>query len=68
MRELVTIQVGQCGNQIGCRFWEMALREHAAYNTRGIYDEPLSTFFRCALPAAAAAAALLLLARRSLSH
>jgi len=53
MRELVTVQVGQCGNQIGCRFWEMALREHAAYNTRGVYDEPLSTFFRCALPAAA---------------
>ena len=24
-RELVTIQCGQCGNQIGCRFWELAL-------------------------------------------
>ena len=23
-------QVGQCGNQIGCRFWDMALKEHAA--------------------------------------
>lgn len=45
-RELVTIQVGQCGNQIGARFWELALREHAAYNAKGVYDEPLSSFFR----------------------
>ena len=29
-REIITIQVGQCGNQVGCRFWDMALREHAA--------------------------------------
>ncbi|KAI8469944.1 MAG: epsilon tubulin [Monoraphidium minutum] len=45
-REIVTIQVGQCGNQVGCRFWEMALREHAAYNPRGLYDAALSSFFR----------------------
>lgn len=24
--------VGQCGNQIGYRFWDLALREHAAVN------------------------------------
>lgn len=24
--------VGQCGNQIGCCFWDLALREHAAVN------------------------------------
>jgi hypothetical protein len=41
-RELVTIQCGQCGNQIGCRFWELALREHAAYNSNGVFDEALS--------------------------
>jgi hypothetical protein len=41
-REIITVQVGQCGNQIGCRFWEMALREHAAYNPRGVYDAALS--------------------------
>lgn len=45
-RELITIQVGQCGNQIGCRFWDMALREHAAHNPKGRYDEALSSFFR----------------------
>ncbi|KAF8067140.1 Tube1 [Scenedesmus sp. PABB004] len=45
-RELVTVQVGQCGNQVGCRFWELALREHAAYNPAGLYDDALSSFFR----------------------
>ena len=39
-------QVGQCGNQIGCRFWDVALREHAAMNKSGIYDDALSSFFR----------------------
>lgn len=28
-RELITIQVGQCGNQIGRQFWQLALEEHA---------------------------------------
>lgn len=45
-REIVTVQVGQCGNQVGLRFWELALREHAQYNKSGIYDEALSSFFR----------------------
>ncbi|XP_078504689.1 tubulin epsilon chain isoform X2 [Lissotriton helveticus] len=38
--------VGQCGNQIGCRFWDLALREHAAVNKKGVYDEAISSFFR----------------------
>ena len=29
VRELITIQVGQCGNQIGCKFWDLALGEHS---------------------------------------
>ena len=41
-RELITIQVGQCGNQIGHRFWELALREHAANNSAGLFDEAMS--------------------------
>ena len=50
-REQIVVQCGQCGNQVGCRFWEMALREHAAAaSSRGaaapLYDESLSTFFR----------------------
>jgi hypothetical protein len=41
-RELITIQVGQCGNQIGCRFWDRAHREHSAHNPQWVYDDPLS--------------------------
>ena len=44
--EVVTVQVGQCGNQIGTRFWDLALREHAASNQDGVFDDALSTFFR----------------------
>ncbi|KAJ6228955.1 tubulin beta chain [Anaeramoeba flamelloides] len=28
MREIVHVQVGQCGNQIGCKFWEVITEEH----------------------------------------
>ncbi|KAK3921749.1 Tubulin beta-1 chain [Frankliniella fusca] len=28
MREIVHIQAGQCGNQIGCKFWEVISDEH----------------------------------------
>jgi tubulin beta len=28
MREIVHIQAGQCGNQIGARFWEVISDEH----------------------------------------
>jgi tubulin epsilon len=45
-REIVTVQVGQAGNQVGCRFWDLALREHAAFNPAGVYDDALSSFFR----------------------
>ncbi|XP_063299578.1 tubulin epsilon chain [Pelobates fuscus] len=46
MTQSVVVQVGQCGNQIGCRFWDLALREHAAVNKKGIYDDALCSFFR----------------------
>ncbi|XP_072041877.1 tubulin epsilon chain-like [Amphiura filiformis] len=46
MTQSIVIQVGQCGNQIGCRFWDLALREHAAHNKSGVYDEALGSFFR----------------------
>ncbi|CAK9061779.1 Tubulin epsilon chain (Epsilon-tubulin) [Durusdinium trenchii] len=45
-REVITIQVGQCGNQIGCRFWDLVLREHAFVSKTAIYDAALSSFFR----------------------
>ncbi|TPX60608.1 hypothetical protein PhCBS80983_g01712 [Powellomyces hirtus] len=46
MSNCIVIQVGQCGNQIGGRFWDMVLQEHARNNKRGIYDDALATFFR----------------------
>ena len=33
-------------NQVGCKFWEMALKEHAAANPKGLFDEAMSSFFR----------------------
>ena len=44
-RELIIIQVGQCGNQIGLSFWELALKEFAVYNKSKVYTEPLSSLF-----------------------
>jgi tubulin epsilon len=46
VRELITVQVGQCGNQIAARFWELALDEHAQYSRADLYDEALSSFFK----------------------
>ncbi|CAK8678036.1 unnamed protein product [Clavelina lepadiformis] len=46
MTQSIVIQVGQCGNQIGCRFWDLCLHEHAFYNEKGIYDDAVSSFFR----------------------
>ena len=28
MREIVHLQIGQCGNQIGTKFWEIISDEH----------------------------------------
>jgi tubulin beta len=28
MREIVHVQAGQCGNQIGSKFWEVISEEH----------------------------------------
>ncbi|KAJ9065776.1 Tubulin beta chain (Beta tubulin) [Entomophthora muscae] len=37
MREIVHIQTGQCGNQIGAKFWEVISEEHGI-NPSGIYE------------------------------
>jgi hypothetical protein len=37
MREIVHLQVGQCGNQIGGKFWEVISLEHGV-NTEGQYE------------------------------
>ena len=46
MRELVAIQGGQCGNQIGAKFWEVVSDEH------GI--DPTGTYHGDSQPAAGA--------------
>nr|UXY86799.1 tubulin beta subunit [Cryptomonas paramecium] len=38
MREIVHIQAGQCGNQIGAKFWEIISDEHGI-NSSGFYGE-----------------------------
>lgn len=45
-RELITLQVGQCGNQIAMCFWDLALREHAKFTKDNFYNDALSSFFR----------------------
>uniref|UniRef100_A0A670XV61 Tubulin/FtsZ GTPase domain-containing protein n=1 Tax=Pseudonaja textilis TaxID=8673 RepID=A0A670XV61_PSETE len=42
MREIVHVQIGQCGNQIGAKFWEVISDEHGI-DTTGNYhgDSPL---------------------------
>eukprot|EP00644_Phytophthora_capsici_P008497 jgi/Phyca11/111385/e_gw1.20.707.1 len=45
-RELITLQVGQCGNQIGRQFWQLALEEHAQYANKSLFDDSMSSFFR----------------------
>ena len=37
MREIVHIQAGQCGNQIGAKFWEVISDEHGI-NPNGEYE------------------------------
>jgi len=59
-REIITLQVGQAGNQVGRAFWNRALHEHAANSTTAtfkstksdatrtgtVFEESMSTFFR----------------------
>jgi len=37
-REIITLQVGQCGNQIGSEFWKQLCAEHGI-NERGILED-----------------------------
>ncbi|KAF0311871.1 Tubulin beta-1 chain [Amphibalanus amphitrite] len=37
MREIVHIQAGQCGNQIGSKFWEICADEHGL-DPKGYYN------------------------------
>ena len=37
MRELVHIQAGQCGNQIGSKFWEVIISDEHGIDPTGTY-------------------------------
>lgn len=45
MTENIVVQVGQCGNQIGCRFWDLALKEQMAVNPDKLYTDSIASFF-----------------------
>ena len=38
MREIVHVQAGQCGNQIGAKFWEV-ISEDATAEEEGEYED-----------------------------
>ena len=51
MAQNIVVQVGRCGSQVGCRFWDLALREHASLMSptsakKCIYDASMNAFFR----------------------
>ncbi|XP_075239789.1 tubulin epsilon chain-like [Convolutriloba macropyga] len=46
MTQSIVVSIGQCGNQIGSRFWDLALREHATINQQNIFDSSFQSFFR----------------------
>ena len=46
MTQSIVVSIGQCGNQIGSRFWDLALREHATINPKNNFDSAYQSFFR----------------------
>lgn len=39
MREILHLQAGQCGNQMGSKFWEIISDEHGIDPESGLYSE-----------------------------
>lgn len=48
MTQSIVLQVGQCGNQVGCRFWDLVLREHMLLEDASATDNAVWNFFRMA--------------------
>lgn len=38
MREIITLSVGQCGNQLNNKFWEQIAQEHAIETVGGTFQ------------------------------
>ena len=51
MSEVITLQVGQCGNQIGAKFWELISNEHGIdlqgkfVGTTSLQSDGLSVYY-----------------------
>lgn len=45
-REILTVQVGQCGNQMALAFWDLLLKEHRSAEKGSLFDESFSSFFK----------------------
>ena len=45
MRETITVQVGQCGNQIGNYFWNLLLQEQELFLSENSTNIPFSEAF-----------------------
>lgn len=48
-REVITVSVGQAGNQLGHRFWELAVQEHAAHDASGRFPDAMCAAEGCRL-------------------
>ncbi|KAJ1527961.1 hypothetical protein ONE63_007894 [Megalurothrips usitatus] len=44
MSEFITVQVGQCGNQIGSAFWPLALQEHGIATSKPVSQQQRSRY------------------------
>ncbi|EFP09505.1 hypothetical protein CRE_25448 [Caenorhabditis remanei] len=44
MREIVHVQAGQCGNQIGAKFWEVISDEHGIQPDGGKFSVATGSF------------------------
>lgn len=47
MTQNIVIQVGQCGNQIGHEFWDIALKEHISNRKKNKDNSSFNAFFDC---------------------
>ncbi|KAL1921136.1 uncharacterized protein VTP21DRAFT_10852 [Calcarisporiella thermophila] len=47
MREIIHVQTGQCGNQVGQKFWEIISQEHSI-DSSGLYTGNDDTQIQCA--------------------
>lgn len=45
-REIITVQVGQCGNQIGMAFWDLLRQEQNLSSKTKLFDMAMSSFFK----------------------